>query len=208
MVEVAKNENLSDKKELLEKQLKELNDLKAQILKWKKEWEKEQELSKLNQEIAKIEKELLMVKFQVLKALKDQIASTEKESTTETKKIDEKLSTFENLFSSLEKKIDTLDADNEESFEAQKREIEENFEELQKEISNIEKKGKQVLWSLKEEVLAQHVQQLLPEHDKQANLNRAKEAASLEDDMKVKQWENSVANRAALMFQKIMWNNS
>jgi hypothetical protein len=33
MVEVAKNENLSDKKELLEKQLKELNDLKAQILK-------------------------------------------------------------------------------------------------------------------------------------------------------------------------------
>jgi hypothetical protein len=36
-------------------------------------------------------------------------------------------------------------------------------------------------------VLAQHVQQLLPEHDKQANLNRAKEAASLEDDMKVKQ---------------------
>jgi hypothetical protein len=26
--------------------------------------------------------------------------------------------------------------------------------------------------------------------------------------MKVKQWENSVANRAALMFQKIMWNNS
>jgi chromosome segregation ATPase len=86
-----------------------------------------------------------MVKFQELKALKDQIASTEKESTTETKKIDEKLSTFENLFSSLEKKIDTLDADNEESFEAQKREIEENFEELQKEISNIEKKGKQVL---------------------------------------------------------------
>lgn len=208
MVEVAKNENLSDKKELLEKQLKELNDLKAQILKWKKEWEKEQELSNLNQEIAKIEKELLMVKFQELKALKDQIASTEKESITETKKIDEKLSTFENLFSSLEKKIDTLDADNEESFEAQKREIEENFEELQKEISNIEKKGKQVLWSLKEEVLAQHVQQLLPEHDKQANLNRAKEAASLEDDMKVKQWENSVANRAAWMFQKIMWNNS
>jgi hypothetical protein len=26
--------------------------------------------------------------------------------------------------------------------------------------------------------------------------------------MKVKQWENSVANRAAWMFQKIMWNNS
>ena len=72
MVEVAKNENLSDKKELLEKQLKELNDLKAQILKWKKEWEKEQELSNLNQEIAKIEKELLMVKFQELKALKEQ----------------------------------------------------------------------------------------------------------------------------------------
>jgi len=33
MVETIRNEDLNGKKELLEKQLKELNDLKAQILK-------------------------------------------------------------------------------------------------------------------------------------------------------------------------------
>jgi hypothetical protein len=33
MVETIRNEDLNEKKELLEKQLKELNDLKAQILK-------------------------------------------------------------------------------------------------------------------------------------------------------------------------------
>jgi hypothetical protein len=33
MVEKSRNENLNEKKELLEKQLKELSDLKAQILK-------------------------------------------------------------------------------------------------------------------------------------------------------------------------------
>jgi hypothetical protein len=34
--------------------------------------------------------------------------------------------------------------------------------------------------------LAQHVQELLPDHDPQANVNRAKAASSLEDEMKVK----------------------
>ena len=73
MVEKSWSENLNEKKELLQKQLKELSDLRAHILKWEKEVEKKDELSKLNQEIAKIEKELLFVKLQELKALKDQI---------------------------------------------------------------------------------------------------------------------------------------
>lgn len=204
MVETIRNEDLNEKKELLEKQLKELNDLKAQILKWKKEWDKDEEIGKLNQEIAKIEKELLMVKFQELKALKEQIVTRESESTAENKKIEEKLSIFENLFKSLEAKIGSLDAENEKAFEKQKKDIEQNFEDLQKEIAELQKQWKQVLWNLREEILAQHVQELLPDHDPQANVNRAKAASSLEDDMKVKEWENGVANWAARMFQKIM----
>ena len=204
MVETIRNDDLNEKKELLEKQLKELNDLKAQILKWKKEWDKDEEIGKLNQEIAKIEKELLMVKFQELKALKEQIVTRENESTVENKKIEEKLSNFENLFTSLEAKIGSLDAENEKAFEKQKKEIEQNFEDLQKEIAELQKQWKQVLWNLREEILAQHVQELLPDHDPQANVNRAKAASSLEDDMKVKEWENGVANWAARMFQKIM----
>ena len=204
MVETIRNEDLNEKKELLEKQLKELNDLKAQILKWKKEWDKDEEIGKLNQEIAKIEKELLMVKFQELKALKEQIVTRENESTVENKKIEEKLSNFENLFTSLEAKIGSLDAENEKAFEKQKKEIEQNFEDLQKEIAELQKQWKQVLWNLREEILAQHVQKLLPDHDPQANVNRAKAASSLEDEMKVKKWENGVANWAARMFQKIM----
>jgi hypothetical protein len=35
--------------------------------------------------------------------------------------------------------------------------------------------------------LAQHVQELLPDHDSQANVNRAKAASDLENDMKVKE---------------------
>ena len=204
MVETIRNEDLNEKKELLEKQLKELNDLKAQILKWKKEWDKDEEIGKLNQEIAKIEKELLMVKFQELKALKEQIVTRENESTVENKKIEEKLLNFENLFTSLEAKIGSLDAENEKAFEKQKKEIEQNFEDLQKEIAELQKQWKQVLWNLREEILAQHVQELLPDHDPQANVNRAKAASSLEDEMKVKKWENGVANWAARMFQKIM----
>ena len=204
MVETIRNEDLNEKKELLEKQLKELNDLKAQILKWKKEWDKDEEIGKLNQEIAKIEKELLMVKFQELKALKEQIVTRENESTVENKKIEEKLSNFENLFTSLEAKIGSLDAGNEKAFEKQKKEIEQNFEDLQKEIAELQKQWKQVLWNLREEILAQHVQELLPDHDPQANVNRAKAASDLENDMKVKEWENGVANWAARMFQKIM----
>lgn len=204
MVETIRNEDLNEKKELLEKQLKELNDLKAQILKWKKEWDKDEEIGKLNQEIAKIEKELLMVKFQELKALKEQIVTRENESTVENKKIEEKLSNFENLFTSLEAKIGSLDAENEKAFEKQKKEIEQNFEDLQKEIAELQKQWKQVLWNLREEILAQHVQELLPDHDPQANVNRAKAASDLENDMKVKKWENGVANWAARMFQKIM----
>lgn len=204
MVEAIRNEDLNEKKELLEKQLKELNDLKAQILKWKKEWDKDEEIGKLNQEIAKIEKELLMVKFQELKALKEQIVTRENESTVENKKIEEKLSNFENLFTSLEAKIGSLDAENEKAFEKQKKEIEQNFEDLQKEIAELQKQWKQVLWNLREEILAQHVQELLPDHDPQANVNRAKAASDLENDMKVKEWENGVANWAARMFQKIM----
>lgn len=204
MVETIRNEDLNEKKELLEKQLKELNDLKAQILKWKKEWDKDEEIGKLNQEIAKIEKELLMVKFQELKALKEQIVTRESESTAENKKIEEKLSNFENLFTSLEAKIGLLDAENEKVFEKQKKEIEQNFEDLQKEIAELQKQWKQVLWNLREEILAQHVQELLPDHDPQANVNRAKAASDLESDMKVKEWENGVANWAARMFQKIM----
>ncbi len=204
MVETIRNEDLNEKKELLEKQLKELNDLKAQILKWKKEWDKDEEIGKLNQEIAKIEKELLMVKFQELKALKEQIVTRENESTVENKKIEEKLSNFENLFTSLEAKIGSLDAENEKTFEKQKKEIEQNFEDLQKEIAELQKQWKQVLWNLREEILAQHVQELLPDHDPQANVNRAKAASDLENDMKVKEWENGVANWAARMFQKIM----
>ena len=204
MVETIRNEDLNEKKELLEKQLKELNDLKAQIFKWKKEWDKDEEIGKLNQEIAKIEKELLMVKFQELKALKEQIVTRENESTVENKKIEEKLSIFENLFKSLEAKIGSLDAENEKAFEKQKKEIEQNFEDLQKEIAELQKQWKQVLWNLREEILAQHVQELLPDHDSQANVNRAKAASDLENDMKVKEWENGVANWAARMFQKIM----
>ena len=207
MVEKSRNENLNEKKELLEKQLKELSDLKAQILKWEKESEKKDERSKLNQEIAKIEKELLLIKLQELKALKEQIALTEKESSDESKKIEKKLSNFENLFSSLESKIDWLDAENEKSFEKQKKEIEKNFEELQKEISDVEKRWKQVLWNLREEILAQQVQELLPDHDKSANENRAKAALSMEKDMEIKEWDSGVDLRAKRMFNRIMGNN-
>ena len=207
MVEKSRNENLNEKKELLEKQLKELSDLKAQILKWEKESEKKDERSKLNQEIAKIEKELLLIKLQELKALKEQIALTEKESSDESKKIEKRLSNFENLFASLESKIDWLDAENEKSFEKQKKEIEKNFEELQKEISDVEKRWKQVLWNLREEILAQQVQELLPDHDKSANENRAKAALSMEKDMEIKEWDSGVDLRAKRMFNRIMGNN-
>jgi len=207
MVEKSRNENLNEKKELLEKQLKELSDLKAQILKWEKESEKKDERSKLNQEIAKIEKELLLIKLQELKALKEQIALTEKESSDESKKIEKKLSNFENLFASLESKIDWLDAENEKSFEKQKKEIEKNFEELQKEISDVEKRWKQVLWNLREEILAQQVQELLPDHDKSANENRAKAALSMEKDMEIKEWDSGVDLRAKRMFNRITGNN-
>jgi archaellum component FlaC len=80
-----------------------------------------------------------MVKFQELKALKEQIVTRENESTVENKKIEEKLSNFENLFTSLEAKIGLLDAENEKAFEKQKKEIEQNFEDLQKEIAELQK---------------------------------------------------------------------
>jgi hypothetical protein len=48
----------------------------------------------------------LFVKLQELKVLKDQIALKGKESTDESKKIEKKLSNFENLLASLESKID------------------------------------------------------------------------------------------------------
>ena len=95
-----------------------------------------------------------------------------------------------------------MDAENEKSFEKQKKEIEKNFEELQKEISDVEKKWKQVLWNFRGEILAQQVQKLLPDHDKTANENRAKAALSIEDDMKVKEWDSGVDLRAKKMFQK------
>ena len=110
--------NLGEKKELLEKELKELNELKAQILKSKKESEKTNELADLNQKIARLEKELLVVKLQELKALKAQIVLPEKDP----KKLEKKLSSFEKLLSSLEDKIDSLDAENEKAFENQIKE--------------------------------------------------------------------------------------
>lgn len=207
MIEKSWNENLNERKEFLEKQLKKLSDLKAQILKWEKETEKKDELWKLNQEIAKIEKELLFVKLQELKVLKDQIALKGKESTDESKKIEKKLSNFENLLASLESKIDWLDAENEKLFEKKKKEIEENFEELQNEISDVKKRWKQVLWNFREEILAQQVQELLPDHDKNANENRAKAALSMEKDMEVKEWDSGVDLRAKRMFQRITGNN-
>ena len=195
--------NLGEKKELLEKELKELNDLKVQILKSKKESEKTNELADLNQKIAKLEKELLMVKLQELKALKDQIVLPEKDP----KKLEKKLSSFEKLLSSLESKIDSLDAENEKVFENQKKEIEKNFESLQKEIDDVKKKWKQILWTFQEEILAQQVQKILPDHDENANRNRARSALELKDDMQPKAWDNALDNWAKRMFRKIMGNS-
>jgi hypothetical protein len=54
-----------------------LNALKANILKSKEKSDKKGELLKLNQEISEIEKKLLMIKLQELKALKDEIVLSE-----------------------------------------------------------------------------------------------------------------------------------
>jgi len=194
--------NLGEKKEFLEKELKELNDLRAQILKSKKESEKSDELAELNQRIAQLEKELLKIKLQELKTLKDQIVLTEQNS----KKVEKKLSSFDNLFISLESKIDSLDAENEKTFEKQKKEIEKNFKELQKEIADVRKIWKKILWNLKIEILAQQVQKQLPDHDKGAIYNRAKSIYELEKEMEPKEWDSIIDNWAKIMYQKIMGN--
>jgi hypothetical protein len=74
-------------------------------------------------------------------------------------------------------------------------------------VSDVEKKWKQVLWNFKEEILAQQVQELLPDHDKIANENRAKAALSIEEDMIVKEWDSGVDLRAKRIFQRITGNN-
>ena len=194
--------NLGEKKELLEKELKELNDLKAQILKSKKESEKSEELADLNQRIAQLEKELLKIKLQELKALKDQIVLPEQNS----KKVEKKLSNFDNLFTSLESKIDSLDAENEKTFEKQKKEIEKNFEDLQKEIADVEKIWKENLWNLEEEILTQQLQKLLPGHNKNSIENRAREVSGLLKDMEPKKWDPYMDNLAKKWFRKIIGN--
>lgn len=195
--------NLGEKKELLEKELKELNDLKAQILKSKKESEKSEELADLNQRISQLEKELLKIKLQELKALKDQIVLSEQNS----KKVEKKLSNFDNLFTSLEWKIDSLDAENEKTFEKQKKEIEKNFEDLQKEIADVKKIWKENLWNLEEEILTQQLQKVLPGHNENSIENRAREISGLLKDMKPKKWDHPVDNWAKNMFRRIMGNS-
>ena len=194
--------NLGEKKELLEKELKELNDLKAQILKSKKESEKSEELADLNQRIAQLEKELLKIKLQELKALKDQIVLPEQNS----KKVEKKLSNFDNLFTSLESKIDSLDAENEKTFEKQKKEIEKNFEDLQKEIADVKKIWKENLWNLEEEILTQQLQKVLPGHNENSIENRAREVSGLLKDMEPKKWDPYMDNLAKKWFRKIIGN--
>ena len=194
--------NLGEKKEFLEKELKELNDLRAQILKSKKESEKSDELAELNQRIAQLEKELLKIKLQELKTLKDQIVLAEQNS----KKVEKKLSSFDNLFISLESKIDSLDAENEKTFEKQKKEIEKNFEDLQKEIDDVKKIWKENLWNLEEEILTQQLQKVLPGHNENSIENRAREISGLLKAMEPKKWDPYMDTLAKKWFRKIIGN--
>ena len=62
--------SINERKENLEQQLKELNALRDKILEWKKDKDRKEELSRLNQEIASVEKELYKIKLQELRRKK------------------------------------------------------------------------------------------------------------------------------------------
>jgi len=197
-------QSINERKENLEQQLKELNALRDKILEWKKDSDKKEELNKLNQEIASVEKELFKIKLQELRALREQIVIPENQEWKEKKQLDKKLSNVENLFEKLESKIEQLDWENERRFEKQKREIEKVIEDLNKEMTEFNKKSRENLDSLEAEVYMQKVQKILPDHDINANRKRVEYAIQFPKEIKQVPWWSKIANAAARAFHRIM----
>ena len=126
-------------RELLEQELKWLRDLKAQVLKSKKNKEdKQEELWRLDQEILEKEKAILKLKLEELKSLREQILSIENNTENKDKKEVKKAIKSVDLhiaFEDLEQRINTLWGKWDHTFEDLNKEIDENLETFRKKSS-------------------------------------------------------------------------
>ena len=198
-------------RELLEQELKWLRDLKAQVLKSKKNKEdKQEELWRLDQEILEKEKAILKLKLEELKSLREQILSIENNTEYKDKKEVKKAIKSVDLhiaFEDLEQRINTLWGKWDHTFEDLNKEIDENLETFRKNLHEIEKKTWENLSNLNVAIYYQRLEKLLPGHNPVSLYQRAVSAYAVEEGLRHSSHdknENFIARGAAKIAMNIL----
>jgi DNA repair exonuclease SbcCD ATPase subunit len=198
-------------RELLEQELKWLRDLKAQVLKSKKNKEdKQEELWRLDQEILEKEKAILKLKLEELKSLREQILSIENNTENKDKKEVKKAIKSVDLhiaFEDLEQRINTLWGKWDHTFEDLNKEIDENLETFRKNLQEIEKKTWENLSNLNVAIYYQRLEKLLPGHNPVSLYQRAVSAHAVEEALRHSSHdknENFIARGAAKIAMNIL----
>ncbi len=198
-------------RELLEQELKWLRDLKAQVLKSKKNKEdKQEELWRLDQEILEKEKAILKLKLEELKSLREQILSIENNAESKDKKEVKKTIKSVDLhiaFEDLEQRINTLWGKWDHTFEDLNKEIDENLETFRKNLQEIEKKTWENLSNLNVAIYYQRLEKLLPGHNPVSLYQRAVSAHAVEEALRHSSHdknENFIARGAAKIAMNIL----
>lgn len=198
-------------RELLEQELKWLRDLKAQVLKSKKNKEdKQEELWRLDQEILEKEKAILKLKLEELKSLREQILSIENNTENKDKKEVKKAIKSVDLhiaFEDLEQRINTLWGKWDHTFEDLNKEIDENLETFRKNLQEIEKKTWENLSNLNVAIYYQRLEKLLPGHNPVSLYQRAVSAYAVEEGLRHSSHdknENFIARGAAKIAMNIL----
>jgi len=198
-------------RELLEQELKWLRDLKAQVLKSKKnEQDKQQELWRLNQEILEKEKAILKLKLEELKSLREQILNIKNNTENKDKKEIKKEIKSVDLhiaFEDLEQRINTLWGKWDHAFEDLNKEIDENLETFRKNLQEIEKKTWENLSNLNVAIYYQRLEKLLPGHNQISLYERAVSAHAVEEGLRRSSHdknENFIARGAAKIAMNIL----
>ena len=198
-------------RELLEQELKWLRDLKAQVLKSKKNKEdKQEELWRLDQEILEKEKAILKLKLEELKSLREQILSIENNAESKDKKEVKKAIKSVDLhiaFEDLEQRINTLWGKWDHTFEDLNKEIDENLETFRKNLQEIEKKTWENLSNLNVAIYYQRLEKLLPGHNPVSLYQRAVSAHAVEEALRHSSHdknENFIARGAAKIAMNIL----
>lgn len=198
-------------RELLEQELKWLRDLKAQVLKSKKNKEdKQEELWRLDHEILEKEKAILKLKLEELKSLREQILSIENNTESKDKKEVKKAIKSVDLhiaFEDLEQRINTLWGKWDHTFEDLNKEIDENLETFRKNLQEIEKKTWENLSNLNVAIYYQRLEKLLPGHNPISLYQRAVSAYAVEEGLRHSSHdknENFIARGAAKIAMNIL----